>query len=86
VKYEDLNHLGNKLRPDEPWFTLRGQDILAPYAVLSYGNLLLAASSGPGLDGEIRRQLRKASREVNLGAAEMLAWQSDNPNYTHLPD
>ena len=82
----------DRLHPDEPWFTMRGQDMLAPYAVQEYASLVrTAAAAGAIYDEEGRQEfsvadLRRHADEADKVAAEMIGWQSSHPDYVKLPD
>ena len=87
MKYAELPDL----KPGEPFFLLRAQDVLAPQAVAVYAQLLRAAAAGArhadgGLvDGfRLERELGKQAEEVERACAEMLAWQSAHG--AKLPD
>lgn len=84
--------LEDSLHPDEPWFTLRGQDLLAPHALATYAALLRATAHGvvEGSGGDLRqvsreRLLAQASQVDDI-AAWMIAFQADHPELTKLPD
>jgi hypothetical protein len=89
-----MRRIEDRLHPEEPWFTLRGQDILAPLAVTAYANLLRAAAGGlrhgdhvfTGDDKEVVERLREHAQEAEAIAAEMILWQSRNPGTVKLPD
>lgn len=98
-KYGTVERFGEKLHPDEPWFTLRAQDLLAPYALQAYASLLHAAAfaARPKRDdgatvAELREaharsdQLRADAHEVDQLASAMLVWQADHPELRKLPD
>lgn len=73
------------LTPDEPFFFLRGQDALAPYAVAGYAALLRAAAAGlRTCDPHAGRDLAEQADECDRIAASMLAWQAANRG--KLPD
>jgi hypothetical protein len=82
MKYAELPDL----KPGEPFFLLRAQDVLAPQAVAVYAQLLRAAAAGARgdrqnsvLDGNplsLARELATQAEEVERACAEMLAWQS----------
>lgn len=72
-KYNDVDPRA-KLKPGEPWFFLRAQDIHAPAVVRSYASGL--ASSGDS----------KGSREVYALADLMSEWQTANPDKVKRPD
>jgi hypothetical protein len=67
------------LGPDEPFFFLRAQDALAPFAVQAYANLM-HASGVAAQDAQLVMQ----AGEVHRIAAQMLAWQARNA--TKMPD
>ena len=84
------------LRPGEPFFFLRAQDVLAPFAVMQYAALRRAAAAGvrrhPG--GFVNSEgislilpengLREQADHAEQIAARMLAWQATNGH--KLPD
>lgn len=79
------------LHPEEPFFFLRGQDILAPFALQGYAALLRAAAAGAHglgpLPGELTARsahLIQQAEEVEHRAAQMVAWQARQ--HTKLPD
>lgn len=89
MKYGTLDMLGAKLHPTEPWFTLRAQDALAPYAVQSYATLLRAAGMGARQtdpDHVTQAIMSGVANDVHLAAAEMLHWQIEHPDLVKLPD
>lgn len=78
------------LHPDEPFFFLRGQDVLAPFALQGYAALLRAAAAG---DQDVAHRvqgagrfpiLREQAEEVERIAAQMVAWQAEH--HVKLPD
>lgn len=90
VKYGDYDKLPD-LRPGEPFFFLRAQDLLAPASVQHYAQLLRIAAAGAmhgcreegearSLEGEFLGQ----AEEVEAIAARMVVWQVENG--TKLPD
>jgi hypothetical protein len=72
-KYATTNPL-EKLKPNEPWFFIRGQDIHGPASVRSYASVLSAS-------GDV-----KGSRECFAIAEAMSAWQKANPDMVKQPD
>lgn len=87
------------LRPGEPFFFLRAQDVLAPFAVLAYAQLLRAAVAGHASGArsmagqptdpdevilERTNELRELAENAEQRAAQMLAWQA--AHHTKLPD
>jgi hypothetical protein len=78
----------DRLHPDEPFFTLRGQDIVAPYAVQAYAALVRSAAAGANLTSgpESAAWLRAHADEADRIAAEMIGWQATHPEYAKLPD
>ena len=98
-KYGTTARLDERLHPDEPWFTLRAQDIFAPYAVREYASFLRAYAAGlqanraepdqrltlGGQDAEIAG-LRMMAEECETRAAEMLQWQASHPERVKVPD
>ena len=73
------------LRPGEPFFFLRAQDVLAPFAVLAYAAQLRAAAAGAVSMGAIPpTHLHDMADNAEQRAAQMLAWQA--AHHTKLPD
>ncbi len=72
---------------EEPFFLLRGQDALAPFAVQTYAALLRSAAAGsestihhlPTTAG-----LREQAADAERIAARMIAWQAEHGH--KLPD
>lgn len=89
-----MRPIENRLREEEPWFTLRAQDVLAPYAVVAYANLLRAAAGGLRHGDQVLvsqdlatvKRLTDHAAEAEAVAAEMVAWQAKNPDFVKLPD
>jgi len=87
-------HIEDRLHPEEPWFTLRAQDILAPHAVMAYAALLRAAAGGlrhgdavfTGHDRTVVERLMEHAQDAEAEAADMILWQSQNPDLVKLPD
>lgn len=77
-KYEGIDPTTG-LHLDEPFFFLRAQDQLAPYAVQAYANLLHVSGVASGDE-----RLVLQSGTVHRIAAQMIAWQAHNP--TKMPD
>jgi hypothetical protein len=73
-KYPTPLALELALRPGEPWFAVRAQDVLAPGCLNAYAVALHAQ----GL-------VRQAEDVVAL-AARMRAWQAQNPDLVKVPD
>ncbi len=71
-KYDSFLHFAAKLKPDEPWFVVRAQDILAPEVVRHYMTKLVAIGQSVSAD----------NMEPLLKAFE--TWQQNNP--TKVPD
>ena len=76
-KYAHVKLDGIDLKPSEPWFLLRGQDILTPNAIRAYANLV------EGLGGEAHRLHADDLREHATAIAE---WQIANSQYVKEPD
>ena len=84
------------LRPGEPFFFLRAQDVLAPFAVLAYAAQLRAAAAGVDAAARVSAihrdrdgaagalHLREMADNAEQRAAQMLAWQASH--HTKLPD
>lgn len=93
-KYESLGQVEGLLHLDEPYFVLRGQDLLTPYAIMGYAALLRATAAGMtrsshrsfGRVDTSALTLRAQAKEVEEFAAATLAWQAANPDKTKLPD
>jgi hypothetical protein len=94
MKYGDLRD-GAPLAPDEPYFVLRGQDVLAPHAVQVYAALLRAAAAGaqelddrdhgvPVMERQLCHDLREQAEDAERIAAQMVVWQARNR--VKLPD
>ncbi len=73
MKYQNTNPLA-KLKPGEPYFFLRAQDIHAPAAVRTYASILSANGDHAG------------SRECFAIVDAMIDWQKQNPDSTKKPD
>lgn len=72
MKYGTLENAASRLQPDEPWFFLRANDLLAPIIVDTYAEKLEAT-------GDIH-----GAYEVKAIAAKMREWQKHNG--CRLPD
>ena len=89
-----MRHIENRLHPNEPWFTLRGQDLLAPLAIQSYATHLRAAAAGlefgdrtlTGDDRKVVEGLKAQAQEAEDAVSQMLVWQAQNPDTVKLPD
>ena len=73
-KYAHVRLEGLTLKPDEPWFLLRGQDALTPDTMRYYANELLIAG-----------KITMAYDIVNHAQA-VHEWQREHPEYVKLPD
>lgn len=73
-KYASLADLASKLHPDEPWFVVRAQDVIAPQAVAAYAGYLRTI----GLD-------EQADQVEGLGI-KFLRWQAENRALVKRPD
>lgn len=71
-KYPDPGAV--ELAPGEPFFTIRGKDILAPHAVAAYADLLKRVGQGD------------QAEHVQAIAVQMLEWASRNRDLLKLPD
>lgn len=60
--------------PDEPAFTIRAQDLLAPQTLAAYAELARKA----GLDAH--------AQAVEARAVQFLTWQAQNPSRVKRPD
>ena len=82
------------LLPDEPYFIIRGKDLLAPVAIEAYAGALEAAAAGLGCGtfGHVKaiyhsiELLRLGSAEVRAYADKVREWQADNDQFVKLPD
>lgn len=89
-----MRHIEGNLHPDEPWFTLRAQDFLAPFAVREYASLLRAAAGGlrhgdeayTGRDKQVVARLLAHAEEAEAVAADMIRFQAEHPDLVKLPD
>lgn len=87
MKYEhvDLEKAGLKLHDGEPWFLLRGQDVLAPETIMSYVNILLREAetlSAYAAD----KHLKHSADELVEFVEQMRNWQRKNRDKVKLPD
>lgn len=73
-KYAHVRLEGLELKPGEPWFLLRGQDVLTPRTMQFY-----AACVG---------QLGKPEMAIDIArhAEAITAWQRENPQYVKEAD
>lgn len=89
-----MREIEQNLHPDEPWFTLRGKDLLAPFAVQAYANSCRVAAAGlrhgdavfTGPDRARHTELINQAIEAEAVAAKMLQFQAEHPEITRLPD
>lgn len=89
-----MRSIEGNLHPDEPWFTLRGKDLLAPFAVQQYAVLCRVAAAGlrhgddvfTGNDRKRHDQLIEQAEEAEQAATDMMVFQSQHPEITRLPD
>jgi hypothetical protein len=86
VKYRELPDL----KPGEPCFILRGQDVLAPLAVQTYAGMLRSAAAGARCQidtglypveriramNELASRLVRSAEECDAIASQMIAWQA----------
>lgn len=89
MKYEgvDLEKAGLKLHDGEPWFLIRGQDVLAPEAVESYIELLRREGETRSAYAADKSGTLKRSAEELEGFVEQIRhWQSKNRDKVKLPD
>jgi hypothetical protein len=70
----------------EPTFTLRGQDVFAPFAVREYASMLRAYAAGAAEDEDLAAVVREKAHGCEVIASEMIAWQSQNPARVKVPD
>ena len=73
-KYAHVRLEGLELKPGEPWFLLRGQDVLTPETMSDYA-LNLESIGKVEMAADVRRH-----------AAAITAWQWANPQYVKEPD
>lgn len=78
-KYDhvDLAEVGIELKPGEPWFLIRGQDICAPSAILAY-----ATELSDHLDPDKWEPVG----ELQAFAKRVSDWQDANPDFVKVPD
>jgi hypothetical protein len=89
-----MRSIEQNLHPDEPWFTLRGKDLLAPYTVQSYANLCRVAAAGlrhgdsvfTGPDKAKHDELIAQAEEAEQAATDMMVFQAQHPELAKLPD
>ena len=67
------------LHPDEPTFTLRAQDVFAPWTIIGWANTVIRDPKST------RPQFDKATEAIAV-ANQMLIWQTANPEKVKLPD
>ena len=70
----DLKAAGVNLKDGEPWFLLRGQDVLTPNAMRQYAFRL---------DREGKEDM---AADVRLHADAVQEWQAAHPEWVKLPD
>ena len=63
------------LHPDEPVFVFRAKDLLSPFALLAYRDLVDSYNPG-GVH----------ARDVNAAIVNFRAWQVANPQKVKFPD
>ena len=73
-KYAHVELKGLELKPGEPWFLLRGQDVLTPNAMRQYA-FRVERLGKPEMAADIR-----------LHADAVQEWQAANPQYVKEPD
>ena len=73
-KYAHVRLEGLELKPGEPWFLLRGQDVLTPATMRDYAYKL--------------KLLGKTAMAANVfeHADAILEWQQVNPQWVKEPD
>lgn len=89
-----MRSIEGNLHPDEPWFTLRGKDVLAPFAVQAYANLCRVAAAGlrhgddvfTGNDRRRYEELIRQAADAEAVAADMILFQSTRTDLVRLPD
>lgn len=86
-KYGRITSELREFPSEEPYFLIRGKDVLAPAAVESYANLLRAAAAGAvEAPSGHQDELISMAQDVSNLAAEIIAWQAANPDRVQLPD
>lgn len=73
-KYAHVKLEGLTLKPDEPWFLLRGQDIFTPEMMRYYASALLTAGR------------TEMAADVRSHADAVEAWQLLHPEFVKTPD
>ena len=76
-KYAHVKLEGLALKPDEPTFIIRGQDVLAPLIIYDYANRV------EGLGGDAHRE---HANDLRRHAAFIKEWQNAHPQYVKEPD
>ncbi len=86
-KYDGVNPL-ERLGKDEPFFIVRGQDLLSVEIVKAYSHLLQRESDKAAADGnyDLAESLSIDAVQVISVAHRFLDWQAANPDKVKLPD
>jgi hypothetical protein len=86
-KYEGVNPL-ERLRENEPYFLVRGQDLLSPATVVHYSELLQGEADKAYLKGDIRlwESLSDQAAQVAGFSRQFIEWQQEHPEFVKLPD
>jgi hypothetical protein len=86
-KYEGINPL-ERLHPYEPFFFVRGQDLLSFDIVAEYAHLLTKAAGQAMREGKdvLAQSLGDQAAQVSLYALEFLDWQRENADKVKYPD
>lgn len=77
-KYQqvDLRAAGVPLHDAEPWFLIRGQDLMAVPAIEDYAHQLEAST---GFGNPMVAEIRQIAFEIQV-------WQDQNPDKVKMPD
>ena len=86
-KYDGLNPL-DRIHIGEPWFFIRGQDILSTDAVIEYSHLLRREANKAAMrnDYDLSDSLTKQAAEVLEFAQDFADWQKENNDLVKYPD
>lgn len=74
-KYVNLENLGLKLMPGEPWFVLRGTDPNSPTMIRAYAKQL----EEHGLPKDVWDDLEGLAKRFET-------WQQENSDLVHMPN
>jgi hypothetical protein len=86
-KYQGINPL-ERLQINEPWFFIRGQDLLSVDAVTEYSYLLRREANRASVREEydLSDSLAKQADEVLEYAEKFKDWQRENNDLVKFPD